>query len=54
MGLDANWAGQAIKAAGNYAEIFERNLGADSPLKLERGLNRLWSKEGILFAPPVR
>jgi general L-amino acid transport system substrate-binding protein len=54
MGVSANWALNAIKAVGNYGEIFNRNLGANSPLKIERGLNRLWSKGGILYAPPVR
>ncbi|MBV9975391.1 MAG: amino acid ABC transporter substrate-binding protein, partial [Hyphomicrobiales bacterium] len=39
---------------GNYGEIFERNLGGASPLKLPRGMNALWSKGGILYAPPIR
>jgi general L-amino acid transport system substrate-binding protein len=54
LGLGRDWALRAIEAAGNYGEIFERNLGAQSPLKLERAENRLWSKDGLLFAPPVR
>lgn len=54
MGLDADWAARAIKAAGNYGEIFDRNLGKDSPLAIERGLNALWNKGGLLYAPPVR
>ncbi len=54
LGLGQDWALRAIEAAGNYAEIFERNLGMQSPLKLERAENRLWSKDGLLFAPPVR
>ncbi|WLR95015.1 amino acid ABC transporter substrate-binding protein [Shinella zoogloeoides] len=54
MGLDAKWAYQAISAVGNYGEIFERHLGKDSPLKIDRGLNRLWSDGGLMYAPPAR
>ena len=54
LGLDKSWAAQAIKAVGNYGEIFERNVGPNSPLALPRGLNNLWSKGGIMYAPPVR
>ena len=54
MGLDAKWAYQAVSAVGNYGEIFERHLGKDSPLKIDRGLNRLWSDGGLMYAPPVR
>jgi general L-amino acid transport system substrate-binding protein len=54
IGLSDDWALRAIMAAGNYGEIFERNLGAASPMKLPRGLNALWTKGGILYAPPVR
>ncbi|SEC31681.1 general L-amino acid transport system substrate-binding protein [Rhizobiales bacterium GAS191] len=54
IGLSDEWALRAILATGNYGEIFERNLGQTSPLKLPRGLNALWSKGGILYAPPVR
>jgi general L-amino acid transport system substrate-binding protein len=54
LGLDADWAMKAIKAVGNYGEIFERNVGKKTPLALERGLNQLWSKGGILYAAPVR
>ncbi|HEX5128087.1 MAG TPA: amino acid ABC transporter substrate-binding protein [Rhodocyclaceae bacterium] len=54
LGLDKDWAYRAIKAVGNYGEIFERNVGPKSVLKLPRGLNNLWSKGGILYAPPVR
>ncbi len=54
LGLKADWAYQIIKQVGNYGEIFERNVGADSPLKIERGLNALWSKGGIMYAPPLR
>jgi len=54
LGLDAQWAYRAIRAVGNYGEIFERNLGAGSPLKLERGANALWNKGGLMYAPPLR
>jgi general L-amino acid transport system substrate-binding protein len=54
LGLDKSWAANAIKAVGNYGEIFERNVGPNSPLGLPRGLNNLWSKGGIMYAPPVR
>jgi general L-amino acid transport system substrate-binding protein len=54
LGLDNDWAARAISAVGNYGEIFERNLGKDSKLAIDRGLNNLWSNGGILYAPPVR
>ena len=54
LGLDNAWAARALKAVGNYAEIFDRNLGAGSKLGIERGLNATWDKGGILYAPPVR
>jgi len=54
IGLSDDWALNAVSAAGNYGEIFERNLGAGSPMKLPRGINALWTKGGILYAPPVR
>ncbi len=54
LGLDAEWAVRAIKAVGNYGEMFERNLGKGSPLTIERGLNALWNAGGLLYAPPVR
>lgn len=54
MGLDPAWAARAIKASGNYAEIFNRNLGKDTPLAIERGINALWKDGGLLYAPPVR
>ena len=54
MGLSKDWAQRIVRHVGNYGESFERNLGAGSPLKLERGPNRLWSKGGLQFAPPVR
>lgn len=54
MGLDAEWAARAIKAVGNYGEVFARNLGSDTPLAIERGINGLWNAGGLLYAPPVR
>jgi general L-amino acid transport system substrate-binding protein len=53
LGLRPDWAAQAIGAVGNYGEMFERNLGASSPLRLERGLNRLWTEGGLMYAPPL-
>ncbi|MFT3856901.1 MAG: amino acid ABC transporter substrate-binding protein [Aquabacterium sp.] len=54
LGLDKQWALRAIQAVGNYGEVFERNVGSQSPLKLPRGLNRLWNQGGLVYAPPVR
>ena len=54
LGLDKEWAARAVKATGNYGEIFERNVGPTSPLGLPRGINNLWNKGGIMYAPPVR
>jgi len=54
LGLDENWAYNEIKAVGNYGEIFDRNLGAGGPLKLERGLNALWKNGGLQYAMPIR
>jgi general L-amino acid transport system substrate-binding protein len=54
LGLDKEWLARAVKATGNYGEIFERNVGPKSALQLPRGLNNQWSKGGIQYAPPVR
>lgn len=54
LGTDANWAVRAVQSVGNYGEMFERNVGQGSPLKLERGLNNLWSRGGLMYAPPMR
>jgi general L-amino acid transport system substrate-binding protein len=54
LGLDAQWAVRAIQAGGNYAELFDRNIGPDTPLALERGLNASWRDGGILYAAPIR
>jgi general L-amino acid transport system substrate-binding protein len=51
IGLDKEWAARAIKAVGNYAEMYKRNV---APLGLARGINRLWSKGGLLYSPPFR
>ncbi len=54
LGLDKEWLAHAIKATGNYGEIFERNVGPKSPLALPRGINKLWSQGGLMYAPPIR
>ncbi|WP_136617931.1 MULTISPECIES: amino acid ABC transporter substrate-binding protein [Mesorhizobium] len=54
LGLPADWAFQIVKQVGNYGEIFEANVGPSTPLGLDRGLNRLWSDGGLLYAPPFR
>jgi general L-amino acid transport system substrate-binding protein len=52
--LPKDWAVQIVKQVGNYGESFERNVGVGSQLKIERGLNALWNKGGLQYAPPVR
>jgi general L-amino acid transport system substrate-binding protein len=54
LGLDEEWARHVIAEVGNYGEVFERNLGMSTPLAMERGLNALWTRGGLLFAPPLR
>ena len=54
IGLDAQWAQRAIEAVGNYGEIFDRNIGPDTAIALQRGLNAQWSDGGILYAAPIR
>lgn len=54
MGIDRRWAYNAIKAVGNYGEMFERNLGRGSPIGLPRGVNDLWTRGGLMYAMPVR
>jgi general L-amino acid transport system substrate-binding protein len=54
LGLDEKWAYSVIKTVGNYGEAYERNVGPRSPSGLERGLNRLWTDGGLLYAPSVR
>jgi general L-amino acid transport system substrate-binding protein len=54
LGLTNDWAYRIVKLVGNYGEVFERNVGQGSPLKIVRGLNALWTKGGLQYAPPVR
>jgi general L-amino acid transport system substrate-binding protein len=54
FGLTKDWVYRIVKLVGNYGDIFERNLGQSSPLKITRGLNALWTKGGIQYAPPIR
>jgi len=54
LGVADEWGYNVVKQVGNYAEVFHRNLGAGSPLKLARGLNALWSQGGLLYALPLR
>lgn len=54
LGLPRGWAYNVVKQVGNYAEVFERNVGVSTPLGMDRGPNALWSKGGLQYAPPVR
>ena len=54
LGLDNDWAYRIVKHVGNYGEVFERNVGDGSPLKLARGINSLWTQGGLLYAPPFK
>ncbi len=54
LGLDAKWAYNIIKNVGNYGESFDRNVGKDSPLKISRGLNELWTNGGLQYGAPIR
>ncbi|MEO1749444.1 MAG: amino acid ABC transporter substrate-binding protein, partial [Pseudomonadota bacterium] len=54
IGLENDWAAKVIMAIGNYGEIFDRNVGPDTPLAISRGVNALWSDGGLQYAPPVR
>lgn len=54
LALDDAWARHVLMQVGNYRQIFERNLGQESPLRLERGFNRLWRDGGLFFPPPLR
>lgn len=54
LGLDAQWVYRIVKQVGNYGESFERNLGPKTPLQLPRGPNNLWTKGGLMYAPPIR
>jgi general L-amino acid transport system substrate-binding protein len=52
LGIPEDWVVRAVSAVGNYGEMYDRNLGRGSPLKIERGLNRLWNEGGLMYAPP--
>ena len=54
LGLEPDWVVTMISQVGNYAEIYDRNLGPETPIALERGLNRLWTDDGLLYSPPYR
>ena len=54
LGLTKDWVVRIVKATGNYGEVFDRNVGAGSPLGISRGLNNLWNKGGLQYAPPIR
>jgi general L-amino acid transport system substrate-binding protein len=54
LGVDEKWVYNIIKQVGNYGESFERNVGKNTPLKIERGLNKLWSQGGLQYAQPIR
>lgn len=54
LGIRNDWAAEIIRQVGNYGEVFERNLGKSSSLKIERGLNNLWRNGGLQYAPPLR
>jgi len=54
LGLDAEWAKNAIMAGGNYGELFEKNIGENTPIGLARGLNAMWTEGGLIYSPPFR
>jgi general L-amino acid transport system substrate-binding protein len=54
LGVDRGWSVRAVQSVGNYGEMFDRNLGARTPLDLDRGANRLWTQGGLMYAPPMR
>jgi len=54
LGLDREWMVRAIKTVGNYGEMFDRNVGPNTPIGLPRGLNNLWTNGGLQYAPPIR
>ena len=54
LGVDEKWVYDIVRQVGNYGEAFERNLGMGSPLKIERGMNKLWKDGGLQYAPPIR
>src|SRR6201999_1315721 len=54
LGVDEKWVVNIVKQVGNYGEAFDRNLGPGTPLKIDRGLNKLWTQGGLQYAPPIR
>jgi general L-amino acid transport system substrate-binding protein len=54
LGLDEKWAYNIIKQVGNYGEVFERNVGVNTTLGIERGLNALWTNGGLMYSPPFK
>jgi general L-amino acid transport system substrate-binding protein len=54
LGIGNDWAVRAIATAGNYGEIFERHMGADTPIRIDRGMNKLWTEGGLIYSPPIR
>lgn len=54
FGLEPDWLGKVVASVGNYGEIFDRNLGEETPLAIRRGVNALWTRGGILYAPPMQ
>ena len=54
LGVDEKWVYNIVKQVGNYGESFDRNIGKDSALKVDRGLNKLWTQGGLQYAPPFR
>jgi general L-amino acid transport system substrate-binding protein len=54
LGLTKDWVVRIVKDVGNYSEVFERNVGTGSKLGISRGINKLWTKGGIQYAPPIR
>ena len=54
LGVDEKWVYNIVKQVGNYGECFDRNLGMASPVKMDRGLNKLWTQGGLQYAPPIR
>ena len=54
LGVDEAWVVNIVKQVGNYGESFDRNVGMGSTLKIERGLNKLWTQGGLQYSPPIR
>src|SRR6185295_9439967 len=54
LGVDEKWVYNIVKLVGNYGESFDKHVGAGSPLKIDRGLNKLWTQGGLQYAPPIR